>query len=79
MDASPSRVVTAIEIARRTRKIVFQNIAFALAFKLIILVLDMLGICPLWLAVFADVGVALLAVLNSLRAFLVKDADLPEE
>ena len=78
MDASPSRVVTAIEAAKHTRSIVWQNIAFALVFKLVILALDMLGICPLWLAVFADVGVALLAVLNSLRAFMVKDADLPE-
>ena len=78
MDGSPSRVVTAIETARHTRSIVWQNIAFALAFKVIILVLDMLGACPLWLAVFADVGVALLAVLNSLRAFVTKDTVLPE-
>ena len=79
MDGSPSRVVTAIEAAKHTRSIVRQNIAFALGFKLVILLLDMLGACPLWLAVFADVGVALLAVLNSLRAFLVKDTVLPEE
>ena len=79
MDGSPSRVVTALEAAKHTRAIVWQNIAFALAFKLIILVLDMFGSCPLWLAVFADVGVALLAVLNSLRAFLLKDTILPEE
>ena len=78
MDSSPSRVVTAIEAAKHTRAIVWQNIAFALAFKLLILVLDIFGICPLWLAVFADVGVALLAVLNSLRAFLIKDTVLPE-
>ena len=78
MDGSPSRVVTAIEAARHTRAIVWQNIGFALAFKVIILVLDMLGACPLWLAVFADVGVALLAVLNSLRAFMIKDTVLPE-
>ncbi|MCD7749263.1 MAG: HAD-IC family P-type ATPase [Oscillospiraceae bacterium] len=79
MDNSPSKVVTAMEAARHTRSIVWQNIVFALTFKVIILVLDMFGSCPLWLAVFADVGVALLAVLNSLRAFLLKDTVLPEE
>ena len=79
MDGSPARVATAIDAAKHTRSIVRQNIVFALAFKLLILALDMLGVCPLWLAVFADVGVALLAVLNSLRAFIVKDASLPEE
>lgn len=79
MDASPSRVVTAMEIAKHTQVIVWQNILFALAFKVVILVLDMMGACPLWLAVFADVGVALLAVLNSLRAFLMKNSlmDVP--
>jgi Cd2+/Zn2+-exporting ATPase len=79
MDGSPSKVVTALEAAKRTRTIVWQNIIFALAFKVIILVLDMFGSCPLWLAVFADVGVALLAVLNSLRALLHKETVLPEK
>jgi Cd2+/Zn2+-exporting ATPase len=78
MDGSPAKVVTALEAAKRTRSIVWQNIIFALAFKVIILVLDMFGSCPLWLAVFADVGVALLAVLNSLRALLYKESVLPE-
>jgi Cd2+/Zn2+-exporting ATPase len=79
MDGSPSKVVTALEAAKYTRSIVWQNIIFALAFKVIILVLDMFGSCPLWLAVFADVGVALLAVLNSLRAFMLKDTVLPQD
>lgn len=79
MDDSPSRVITAMAAAKHTRIIVWQNIFFALAFKAIILVLDMFGTCPLWLAVFADVGVALLAVLNSLRAFLTKGAVIPEK
>ncbi len=79
MDDSPSKVVTAIEAAKHTRSIVWQNIGFALAFKFIILVLDIFGACPLWLAVFADVGVALLAVLNSLRAFRIKEPIIPEE
>ena len=74
MDGSPSRVITALDAAKRTRGIVWQNILFALGFKAVILILDMFGICPLWLAVFADVGVTLLAVLNSLRAFIHRDA-----
>lgn len=78
MDDAPSKVVTAIEAAKHTRSIVWQNIGFALAFKFIILVLDIFGACPLWLAVFADVGVALLAVLNSLRAFRIKEPVIPE-
>lgn len=73
MDASPSKVVTALDAAKHTRSIVWQNILFSLAFKVVILVLDMFGGCPLWLAVFADVGVTVLAVLNSLRAFLYRD------
>lgn len=75
MDGSPSKVVTALMAAKHTRTIVWQNILFALAFKVIILVLDMFGTCPLWLAVFADVGVTLLAVLNSLRAFFFREAE----
>ena len=75
MDGSPSKVVTALKAAKHTRTIVWQNILFALAFKAVILVLDMFGTCPLWLAVFADVGVTLLAVLNSLRAFFFRDAE----
>lgn len=78
MDDSPSKVITAIEAARHTRSIVWQNIGFALAFKLIILILDVFGACPLWLAVFADVGVALLAVLNSLRAFRIREPVIPQ-
>lgn len=75
MDGSPSKVVTALSAAKHTRAIVWQNILFALAFKAVILVLDMFGTCPLWLAVFADVGVTLLAVLNSLRAFFFRNTE----
>lgn len=74
MDNCPSKVVTAIEAAKHTRNIVWQNIGFALGFKALILVLDIFSMCPLWLAVFADVGVTFLAVLNSLRAFHIKEA-----
>jgi len=64
----PSKLLSAIGIARRTRFIVWQNIIFALSVKLVVLVLGAFGIANMWEAVFADVGVALLAVLNSMRA-----------
>ena len=64
---SPSRISTAIKIGRVTRTIVMQNIVGAIAIKVIRLVLGAMGYASLWGAVFADVGVALLAVLNSMR------------
>ena len=64
----PSKVVTAIQIARKTRRITWQNVWFALSVKAIVLGLGFLGMATIWEAVFADVGVALLTVLNSLRA-----------
>lgn len=76
MDNSPSKVVTAIEAAKHTHSVVWQNILFALGFKALILILDLFSMCPLWLAVFADVGVTFLAVLNSLRAFHIKTSIL---
>ena len=63
----PSRVSEAVTIGRRTRRIVTQNIALAIGVKVLVMVLGVLGIANLWEAVFADVGVALLCVLNSLR------------
>jgi Cd2+/Zn2+-exporting ATPase len=63
----PSRVATAIRLGRRTGRIVRQNIIGAISIKVIILILGALGIASLWAAVFADVGVALLAVANALR------------
>lgn len=65
-------IVTAIKAARRTRSIVLQNIIFSIAFKVIIMILSLLGLATLWMAIFADVGVSLLAVLNSTRALMVK-------
>lgn len=64
----PSKLINAIKIARRTRSIVWQNIVFALSVKVLVLALGVFGIANMWEAVFADVGVALLAVLNSTRA-----------
>ena len=63
----PSRVAQAVKLGRDTRRIVGQNIAFAIAVKMLVMVLGVLGMATMWQAVFADVGVALLCVLNSLR------------
>ncbi len=67
MDDAPSRVAEAIAISKRTVGIVWQNIIFALAVKAVILVLSAVGYAGMWLAVFADVGVAMLAILNAMR------------
>ena len=63
----PSRVADAVKLGHRTRSIVRQNIAFAIGVKVLVMVLGVIGIANMWEAVFADVGVALLCVLNSLR------------
>lgn len=68
MDDKPSKVAVAIRIARRTIKIARQNIVFAIAVKIAILVLALFGLAPMWLAVFGDVGVMVLCVLNATRA-----------
>lgn len=67
MTDEPSKVSKAIEIATKTNKIVWQNIIFALAIKLIVLILGAGGVATMWEAIFADVGVALIAVLNAMR------------
>ncbi len=68
MDDKPSKIAVAIRIARRTRRIVRQNIIFALAVKALILLLGALGRANMWEAVFADVGVSVIAILNAMRA-----------
>ena len=73
MDDKPSNIAHAMRIARKTMGIVWQNIVFALGVKLIILVLAALGIANMWLAVFGDVGVAIIAILNAMRAMNVKN------
>jgi len=67
MSDSPMQVVYAIDIAKRTRKIVWQNISFALGVKSIFIVLGVFGIATMWEAVFGDVGVAIAAILNAMR------------
>ena len=68
MNDNPSKVVSAIEIAQKTMQIVKENIIFALGIKILFLILGAFGVITMWGAVFADVGVTLIAVLNSLRA-----------
>ena len=68
MDDKPSKIASAIRIARRTLAIARQNIIFAIGIKVLVLVLATLGLATMWMAVFADVGVTVLAVLNAMRA-----------
>ena len=71
MDDRPSKLAAAIRISRGTLTIAWQNIIFAIGVKAAILILGALGLANLWLAVFADVGVAFLAILNALRALAI--------
>ena len=72
MDDDPEKIGKSIRIARKCMAIVYENIIFALGIKLLCLVLGALGVAGLWLAIFADVGVMVLAVLNAIRALFVK-------
>lgn len=72
MDDKPSKISSAIAIARKTMRIVWQNIIFALGVKFVVLALAAVGIATMWLAVFADVGVAILAILNAMRCMSVE-------
>ena len=72
MDDDPMKIAKAIKISRKCIRIVYQNIVFALGIKLICLVLGAIGIANMWLAIFADVGVMIIAILNAIRALFVK-------
>ena len=72
MDDDPMKIVKAIKISRKCLGIVYQNIVFAIGVKLACLALVALGAANMWLAIFADVGVMVLAVLNAIRALFVK-------
>ena len=74
MDDKPSKISTAIQIARRTIRIAMQNVAFAISVKVIVLILASFGLATMWMAVFADVGVTVIAVLNAMRAMNTKRA-----
>ncbi len=73
MTDEPSKIVSAIKIAKRTRMIVWQNIIFAMTVKLIVLALGAGGVATIWEAVFADVGVTVIAVLNAMRVLNIRD------
>ena len=73
MDDNPLKIAKSIKISKRIIKIVYQNIVFALGVKLIVLLLGVFGLASMWSAIFADVGVTILAVLNSLRALNTKN------
>jgi len=73
MTDEPSKIVSAIKIAKKTRRIVYQNIFFALGVKTIFLVLGAMGVATMWEAVFGDMGVALIAIFNALRVMNVKN------
>jgi Cd2+/Zn2+-exporting ATPase len=67
MTDEPSKIVTAIKLSKKTMKIVKENIMFAIFVKVLVLLLTALGITSMWWAVFADVGVSIIAIINSLR------------
>ncbi len=69
MNDEPTKISSAIKIAKETKKIVLQNIAMSLGFKVVIMMLGLYGFIPMWLAVFGDVGVAILAIFNAMRAY----------
>ena len=73
MDDKPSNIARAMDVARKTMRIVWQNIVFAIGVKVLILVLAAFGMANMWLAVFGDVGVAVIAILNAMRCMNVKN------
>ena len=73
MDDDPMTLSKAIRISRKCLRIVYQNIVFAIGIKLLCLLLGALGLANMWLAIFADVGVLVIAVLNAIRALFVKN------
>ena len=76
MDDDPLKIATAIHIARKCIRIVYENIYFAIGITLICLLLGALGIANMWMAIFADVGVMVIAVLNAIRALFVKKYEM---
>ena len=73
MNDEPSRIVNAINLSKKTMRIVKENIIFAILIKVIVLILSACGLSTMWEAVFADVGVSIIAILNALRVLRVKN------
>ena len=76
MDDKPSKLLDLMKISRKTLSIVKQNIVFALGVKLVVLVLSALGLANMWAAVFADVGVSMIAIINSMRVLKAKQVSI---
>ena len=72
MNDRPSDIALAVRIARKTMRIIYENIIFSIGVKVIVLVASVLGYDKMWLAVFADVGVCLIAIINAMRALKIK-------
>ncbi len=72
MNDSIEKIAVAFKVAKKTRRIAFENIVFALGVKAVVMVLAVLGITNIWFAIFADVGVALIAIMNAMRAMFIK-------
>ena len=72
MDDDPAQIVKAIRISRKCMRIVYENIWFSIGIKMSVLLLSTFGLANMWIAIFADVGVMVLAVLNAIRALFVK-------
>lgn len=79
MTDEPSKIATVMKIARKTIRIANQNIVFALGIKFLVLILGAIGIANMWAAVFADVGVSIIAILNAIRAMRVKHLDTSDQ
>ncbi len=75
MDDKPSRLLDALRFSQKTKKIIIQNIVISIVIKLFIMILGIIGIATMWFAVFADVGVAILAIINATRAMHIKRSD----
>ena len=73
MDDNPAKIASVVKVARKTLVIVHQNIIFALGVKALVLALGAIGMANMWEAVFADVGVSVIAILNAMRALKTKD------
>ena len=72
MDDKPSKIARAVEISRKTMLLARENIVFSLSIKAIVLLLGALGLANIWLAVFADVGVTVIAILNAMRSLITR-------
>ena len=73
MTDQPSKIISAMKLSKKTMRIVKENIIFAIAVKVLVLILTAFGLSSMWQAVFADVGVSIIAILNALRALRVKN------